>query len=401
VRGEIAVPELVLAVNAGSSSLKCAVFARGNDPQRVGWARVERIGHGPTFQAAHDAAAPTTRDAPEAADHAAALQGVLNWLAQQHWLEELSAVGHRVVHGGPTHWRPERVTPELIADLRRLSPLDPDHLPGEIALLEACCQRLPKVPQVACFDTAFHHDLPRVAQLLPVPRTYLDEGVRRYGFHGLSYQYLLCELERIAGPAAAHGRVILAHLGSGASLAAVRDGRCLDTTMAFTPTAGVMMGTRCGDIDPGLLIYLLREKGLSTEQLDTLVNKQSGLLGVSSTSNDVRDLLARRTSDHRAAEALELFCYQIRKTIGAYAAVLGGVDTLVFSAGIGENVAEIRAAITTGLDFLGVSIDPQRNREHAAIISPDESRVAVRVIKTDEERLLVRETQHLLDTAAS
>src|SRR6185295_13385413 len=279
---------------------------------------------------------------------------------------------HRVVHGGPRYREPQRLTPEVMDELRRLSPCDPEHLPAEIELIETLSRRYPTLTQVACFDTAFHRDMPRVARLLPIPRRYDDAGVQRYGFHGLSYAYLMKELRRIA-PHAAHGRVILAHLGNGASMAAMYDGNSMDTSMGFTPTAGLPMSTRSGDLDPGLLSYLSRTEGMTVEQFHTMVNQQSGLLGGSGTSSDIRDLLAREGSDVRAAEALALFCYQAKKEIGSFAAALGGLDTLVFSAGIGENSAVVRARICEGLGFLGIALDEARNRTGATVISREES----------------------------
>jgi acetate kinase len=286
----------------------------------------------------------------------------------------------------------QRFTAEVVAELKRAIPLDPSHLPREIALVEAFGRRFPSVPQVACFDTAFHRDLPRVASLLPIPRSFLDAGVRRFGFHGLSYTYLLDEQRRIA-PREAAGRVVFAHLGSGASMAAVAGGRPIDTSMAFTPTAGLVMGTRPGDLDPGLLVYLMREQKFTPEQLDDWLNHNCGLLGVSAFSADVRDLLGARQKDTRAAEAIELFCYQARKWIGAFAAAMGGLDALVFSAGIGERSPDIRAEICAGLEHLGVRIEPTRNQAASgepAIISAEEGRVAVRVIPTDEEIVIAR-----------
>ncbi len=252
------------------------------------------------------------------------------------------------------------------------------------------------MPQVLCFDTAFHHDLPRASRLLPIPRRYEAQGVRRYGFHGLSYTFLMSEVERLAGSKAARGRIILAHLGSGASMAAVRDGRPIDTTMSFTPTAGLVMGTRCGDLDPGFLVYLMRTEQAGPETIDKLVNGQSGLLGISETSPDLRDLLAREKSDPRAAEAIEVFCYQGKKWIGALAAALGGLDLLVFSGGIGENSAPARARICAGLEFLGVRLDSARNEQGADVISADSSPTCVRVIRTDEELVIARAIGSLL-----
>jgi acetate kinase len=287
----------------------------------------------------------------------------------------------------------------MIDELRRISPMDPDHLPGEIAALERFREHRPEMPQVACFDTAFHHDLPRVAQIIPIPRRFEAAGVRRYGFHGISYTYLMEALAHDAGPEAASGRVILAHLGNGASLAAVHRGRPVDTTMALTPAAGVVMSTRSGDIDPGLPGYLARAAGVTTEQFDSLINHESGLLGVSETSPDVRDLLARQDRDVRAAEALALFVYGVKKAIGALAAALGGLDVLVFSGGIGEHAAEIRARACEGLEFLGIAVDGRKNAAGAPLISAGGGRIQVRVIPTDEEAMMAREAARLLAPA--
>jgi acetate kinase len=294
------------------------------------------------------------------------------------------------------HSDPEVVTPALLEELHRIEPYDPEHLPGEIQLMEILRQRHPQLIQVACFDTAFHHDMPRVAKVLPIPRRYEARGLRRYGFHGLSYAYLMEELARIGGASVAQGRVVLAHLGNGASLAAVQGGRSVDTTMGFTPTAGMPMGTRSGDIDPGLVSWLVRSENLTPAQFDRMMNHESGLLGISETSSDMRDLLACETHDVRAAEAVALFCYQAKKCLGAYAAALGGLDTLVFAGGIGENAAPVRARICEGLAFLGIELDPSRNARHADVISTDASRVTVRIIRTDEELMIARSVSRLL-----
>lgn len=378
----------VLAINGGSSSLKFAVFAAGDPPVRLWSGKVERIGLEDGRWALADAAGgePDTR-AVVAPDHAAAARLVITWLEQAIGKPAIEAVGHRVVHGGPRFHQPERVTGAVVEELRRLSPLDPEHLPGEIALIEAFGAYLSGVPHVACFDTAFHHDLPRVARIMPIPRRYESLGVRRYGFHGISYGYLMQELARLGG---AQGRVVLAHLGAGASLAAVRDGRCVETTMAFTPTAGLVMGRRSGDLDPGLVRYLMVEQGLSVEAFHRMVNEESGMLGVSETSPDLRDLLARRDEDVRAREAVALFVYRARLGIGALATALEGLDSLVFSGGIGEKSAAARAEICAGLAWLGARLDPARNEANAPIISTDQAPVTVRVIATDEESVLAR-----------
>jgi acetate kinase len=278
----------------------------------------------------------------------------------------------------------------MVVELRQFSPFDPDHMPEEILLTEAFHRRFPDLPQVACFDTTFHHDLPCVAQMLPIPRRYEAQGVRRYGFHGLSYAFLMEELARLAGPDAAQGRVILAHLGNGASLAAVRHGNSVDTSMSFTPTAGVPMSTRSGDLDPGLVWYLARTEKMSAKQFNEMVNFRSGLLGISETSSDMRDLLKHETQDVRAAEAVALFCYQVKKWIGAFAAALGGLDTLVFAGGIGENAPPVRVRICEGLGFLGIELEEKRNAANECVISAAASRVAVRVIRTDEELMIAK-----------
>jgi len=321
---------------------------------------------------------------------------LMDWIEERTGHDALTAVGHRVVHGGPKYFAPQRITTEMVAELRQLSPFDPEHLPEEVLLTEAFHRRFPDVPQVACFDTAFHHDLPQVARLLPIPRRYEAQGVRRYGFHGLSYAFLMGELARLAGTKVAQGRVILAHLGNGASLAAVRDGKSVDTSMGFTPTAGVPMSTRSGDLDPGLVWYLARTENMSAKQFNEMVNFQSGLLGVSETSSDMHDLLDREAKDTRAAEAVDLFCYQVKKWIGAFAAVLGGLDTLVFAGGIGEKAPMVRARICDGLGFLGIELDAKQNAANTGVISTNTGRVAVRVIHTDEEWMIAKTVCHVL-----
>jgi acetate kinase len=326
-----------------------------------------------------------------------AAAGVLmDWVEQHGGCDALTAVGHRIVHGGPHYSQPRRITTAMVSELHRIAPFDPEHLPLEIELIEAFRRRHSRLPQVACFDTAFHRAMPRVATLLPIPRRYDARGVQRYGFHGLSYAYLMEELGRL-DPPAAKGRVILAHLGSGASLAAVRDGRSIDTSMGFTPTSGLVMSTRAGDLDPGLIYYLARTERMTPPQFQQMVNRRSGLLGVSGTSSDLRDLLAREGNDVRAAEAVALFCYQVKKWIGAFAASLGGLDTLVFAAGIGENAPLIRERICDRLGFLGIDLDGTRNAANAPLISSDAAAAKVRVIRTDEELMIARSVTRVLD----
>lgn len=328
-------------------------------------------------------------------DHAAAVMFLLGWLERQGVLASVHAVGHRVVHG-MRHFEPEVVTGSLLRDLRGIIPYDPEHLPREIGMIELFRRRHPRLLQVACFDTAFHRTMPRVARTLALPRRYGRRGVTRYGFHGLSYTFLMEELRRLGDPAARRGRVVLAHLGNGASMAAVRDGRSVDTSMGFTPAAGLVMSTRSGDLDPGLVSYLARTEGMTAAQFQRMVTHESGVLGISGTSPDMRDLLAREARDPRAAEAVELFCYQAMKWVGSYAAVLGGLDTLVFAGGIGENAPAVRARICGGLGFLGVRISARRNAANAAVISTDASRVTVRVIPTDEEWVVAQSALRML-----
>jgi acetate kinase len=330
-------------------------------------------------------------------DHTAAVKELMDWIEERIQRGELAAVGHRVVHGGPKYWEPQLITPEMIAELHHLSPFDPEHLPEEILLTEAFHRRFPNLPQIACFDTAFHHDMPRVARLLPIPRRYDAKGVQRYGFHGLSCAFIVGELARVAGVEAANSRVIVAHLGNGASITAVHGGKSIDTSMSFTPTAGLPMSTRSGDLDPALSWYLFRAENVTAKQFHHMINHESGLLGVSETSSDMRELLLREGEDVRAAEAVALFCYQAKKWICGMTGALGGLDTLVFSGGIGENAPEIRARICKGLGFLGIELDETHNKENAHMISLDASRVTVRVIRTDEELMIARSVCGILN----
>lgn len=396
--------ELIMTLNGGSSSIKFAVFddatpALHNGNQVVLSGEVQRIGLPAANLTLRDnVEGVTDRVSLQAPDHSTAIVELLPHVLKRLGARRIKAIGHRIVHGGPDYFESQLVTPALIDGLTRLISWDPSHLPGEIALLNACARQFPGRPQIACFDTAFHHDLPPHTRQIPLPRSLSAAGVRRYGFHGLSFAYLMQELAEFGGTSAAKGRVILAHLGSGASLAAVRGGRCLDTSMCFTPAAGLIMGTRSGDLDPGVITYLMRRFSWTPDQVDEMVNKKSGLLGISETSSDIRDLLTAETEDHRAAEAVTMFCYQVKKWIGAYAAALGGIDTLVFSGGIGQNSPEIRSRICEGLEFLEIRLDPAKNELNAAISSPHEAKVTVRVIKTNEELMIVRQVKQLLAT---
>jgi acetate kinase len=387
----------ILTINGGSSSIKFALFEAGDSLRRILEGRIERIGLPEAmFVVKGSNKADNFTRSVTAANHTEAVEVLMDWIEERIRRGELTAIGHRVVHGGPKYSEPQRITTEMVEELHQLTPFDPEHLPEEILLTEAFHRRFPKLPQVACFDTAFHHDMPRVAQLLAIPRRYEAHGVRRYGFHGLSYAFLMEELARLAGPQAAQGRVILAHLGNGASLAAVFEGKSVDTSMGLTPTAGVPMSTRSGDLDPGLVWYLERIEGVTAKKFNEMVNFQSGLLGISETSSDMHDLLDREMEDPRAAEAVMLFCYQIKKWIGAFSAALGGLDTLVFAGGIGENASLVRTRICAGLGFLGIELNEKRNDAGAALISTEASRVAVRVMHTDEELMIARSVCRIL-----
>lgn len=356
----------IVTINAGSSSVRLAAF---NGETRFLSGKLESPG-------------------------GAGETATLAWLNGQLAGLTSSAIAHRIVHG-MARSEPALLTPALVGELHHNIPYAPEHMPRQLALIEACTSQYPGVPQIACFDTAFHSRMPRVATQLPLPRRYEAQGLRRYGFHGISCEYLLEELARLAGPQAAEGRIILAHLGSGASLTAVKYRASIDTTMSFTPAGGLVMGTRTGDLDPGIAAYLFAS-GLTADQFTHLVSHESGLLGVSETSSDVRRLLAIAPEDPRAVQALDLFCYQLRKNIGALAAALSGLDTLVFAGGIGENSPAIRSRICSSLQFLGLELDPHRNEKSEPVISSRDSRVAVRVIPTDEETMLARHARRLL-----
>jgi acetate kinase len=379
---------VVLCLNAGSSSLKFSVW---DGDECLAEGEVEEIGRPGAVAWVRAPGAPPRRLPGRWADHGAAAAGVFALLGE-HALPEPAGVGHRLVHGGQQHVGPERVTPALLGELRALVPLAPLHMPSGLAGVEAVAARFPALPQAVCFDTAFHRDLPEVARRLALPRELgAAAGIRRFGFHGLSYEYVM---ERL-GPSG-RGRVVIAHLGNGASMAAVRYGRPVDTTMGLTPAGGFMMGTRTGDLDPGVLLYLMRERGFDAERLDRLVNKESGLLGVSGASADMKTLLERRERDEEAALAVAMFCYQARKQVGAFAAAMGGLDTLVFTGGIGERAAAVRAEICDGLDHLGVRLDAPRNAAHADPLSVAGAACAVRVVPTREDLMIARHSRAVL-----
>ena len=378
----------VLAINGGSSSIKFALYQVGEALEQRLYGSIDRIGLPGTNLTFSDSAGNRKGSLIlESSDTRPASNFLIDWLEEQIDISLINGVGHRVVFG-MKHTDPERITQELLNELHRISQYEANHLPAEIELIEALRQRYPKLPQVACFDTAFHRTMPRVARLLPIPRRFDTIGIQRYGFHGLSYAYLMEELARLADAKTAQGRVILAHLGNGASITAVHGGKSIDTSMGFTPTSGLPMSTRPGDLDPGVAWYLMQAENLRPKQFNNLINHESGLLGISETSSDMRDLLDRELQDVRAAEAVALFCYQVKKWIGSFAAVLGGVETLVFSGGIGQNAPEVRARICDGLGFLGIELEEKRNSANESVISTAAGRVAVRVICTDEEWMI-------------
>jgi acetate kinase len=383
---------IIFCLNSGSSSLKFSLYQLGDEAETLlAEGAVERIGPSGGLLWVHSADKSVLKEThSDFPDHRTAVAATFVAL-EQLCLPQPAAVGHRLVHGGPEHTAPERVTPQLMGALRRLVAFAPLHLPSQLQGIEAVAAHFRGLPQVACFDTAFHRRMPEVAQRFPLPRFLWDEGVRRYGFHGLSYEYIMQTLGT-----AAHGRTIIAHLGNGASMVAVRDGQPLDTTMGFTPTGGFLMGTRSGDLDPGILLYLLNEKHYDARQLEQLVNHEAGLLGVSGISPDMKTLLEQRDGDPHAAQAVEMFCYHLRKHLGALTAVLGGLDTLVFTGGIGERAAPVRWEVCRGLEYLGIHLDPQRNVLPADPISAPHSSCTVRVIPTDEDLMIARHTRALI-----
>ncbi|HTJ73050.1 MAG TPA: acetate/propionate family kinase [Verrucomicrobiae bacterium] len=390
----------ILTINAGSSSIKFALYTVGSNqkPAAVFSGAVSSIGWPSAQLAITEIASGKKTEKPiHASDCVAAVKVVMSWLNEHVPTEELLAVGHRIVHGGPYYQDPQLITDTTVATLQKVIKFDPIHMPDELALVAAFTKEYPGVAQIACFDTSFHKDLPRAAQLLPIPRKYDTKGIRRYGFHGLSCAYIIDELETIAGPEAANGRVLIAHLGNGVSLTAVKNRQSVDTTMALTPAAGVPMSTRSGDLDPGIVRYLADTEGQTAAEFDTMVTAQSGLLGMSETTADMKLLLEQEEKDERAKEAVAVFCYGIKKSIGALAAALGGIDTLVFTGGMGENAPKIRARVCEGLEFLGISVDPVKNGRMAEVISPEGGGVTVRVMPTDESLTIARQSLQLME----
>ena len=381
---------MILTINGGSSSIKFALFKEGNSLEQLLNGEIENIG---TKEATLNFTSAKNQQKNsfdiEAADHDKAANHLIEWLEKQEHFDLVKAIGHRIVHG-MKHTEPELITVDLLNELKKISAFDPEHLPEEIKLIEVFKRRYPELKQIACFDTSFHTSMPVVAKLLTIPRRYYEMGIQRYGFHGISYAYLMHELKRVAGEETAKGKIILAHLGSGASLAAVKDGKSIDTSMGFTPTSGLPMGTRTGDLDPGVAWYLMQHEKLTPKEFNHLINQESGLLGISEKSSDMRELMKIEDTDNRAKEAIELFCYQTKKWIGSYAAALGGLDILVFSGGIGEHSPEVRSKICDNLEFLGIELDEIKNMNNEPVISTEISKVKVHVIKTNEELMIAK-----------
>ncbi|HJU18800.1 MAG TPA: acetate/propionate family kinase [Stellaceae bacterium] len=395
--------ENILCLNAGSSSIKFALFAlAANDRlDLLGRGEVEGIGTAPRFLAADGSGhAQRVREWPEGGGrgHEDFLAEIIGWIERSGGAGRIAAAGHRVVHGGAAFRAPVVVDGGVLAALERLVPLAPLHQPHNLAAIRALADLRPDLPQVACFDTAFHHSLLPAAARFALPREWEAEGIRRYGFHGLSYEYIASALPRVA-PAIALGRVIVAHLGNGASLCAMRGGESVDTTMGLTALDGVPMGTRCGALDPGVILYLLQQRGLDAAAVEDLLYRHSGLLGVSGVSSDMRALLA--SPDPRAAEAVDLFVFRILREIGALAAVLGGLDGLVFTAGIGEHAVPVRARICAGAAWLGVALDPAANAAGGPCITRPESRVSAWVVPTDEDRMIAQHVRRLICNPAA
>ncbi|APZ53879.1 acetate/propionate family kinase [Salipiger abyssi] len=389
---------VALTLNAGSSSLKFGLFDISGAPAVMAVGQIDSIGKAPRLKASFGPGrSPVSRDLTpaEAADHKSALATALAVLREAFPRAKASAVGHRVVHGGPSYDRPMVLTPEVMEELRRLSPFAPIHQPHNLAGIDAAVEAFPEALQVACFDTAFHRTHPKVNDVFALPREYYDKGVRRYGFHGLSYDYISGELKRIA-PLIHEGRVIVAHLGNGASMCGMIGGRSVASTMGFTALDGLPMGTRTGQIDPGVIFYMVQQEGMSIDEVRQLFYSKSGLLGLSGLSNDMRALEAAGTVE--ANEAIDYFVFRIRRELGGLAAALGGLDALVFCGGIGENSRLIRERVCEGMGWIGLELDRERNGRNDTVISTDMSRARVMVVPTNEELVIARAAKDFLDT---
>ncbi|MBC7695521.1 MAG: acetate/propionate family kinase [Burkholderiales bacterium] len=385
------VRKCLLAINCGSSSIKYAVYEIEQSLQQLFNGEIDGIGNSNAefrLTKQKEVQKPITI-APKT--HEEAAEWLVKWLEKESEFIDIKAIGHRIVQG-MQHNQPEKITDDLLKYLRSISAYDPEHLPAELKLIEVFKKHYPKVDQVACFDTAFHNDMPKIAKMLPIPLEYRKKGLKRYGFHGLSYAYIMQTFRNLEGIEKANGKIIIAHLGSGASLAAIKNGKSVDTSMGFTPASGLTMSTRSGDLDPGVAWYLQKFEKLSPNAFNHLINHESGLLGISGTTGDMTRLLQLQKNDENAAAAVEFFCYQCIKWIGAFTAILGGLDTLIFSGGIGEHAPEIRERICEKLKFLGLELDQSKNINNDRIISKEETKISVRVIKTNEEIMIAQST---------
>lgn len=389
---------IILIINSGSSSIKFAIYETGENLRKIQTGKIENIGSGNTSLLVKNILNnKIINEHIDATDFSKAAESVIDFIKNNFSREQLKIIGHRIVHGMHIT-EPSIIDRNLIDDLKKISSYDPDHLPAEIEIIEKLNAHFPGILQFACFDTSFHTTMPGVAKMFPLPRRFYEAGIQRYGFHGLSYSYLLEELETREGKKIADGKIIFAHLGNGASLAAVKKGKCVDTSMGFTPTGGTMMGTRSGDIDPGIAWYLMEKEKMNAATFSQLINHESGLLGVSGKSSNMQELLELRKSDKHAAEAVDLFCYHVKKWIGTFVAVLDGLDALVFSGGIGENASEIRSAICSNIGYVGIEMDEQKNKNHSFQISTQQSAVKIFVIPTDEELIIARNAERILET---
>ena len=388
----------LLAINGGSSSIKFAIFEFNNSLHPILTGKIDDIGSNKvSFLTFGEDKSKHISKIIGNVDYNSAVNILIDWLKEFTKEKQIIAIGHRIVFGRNKYLNPQQITNDMLKELRHFSAIDPNHLPEQILLVEALGDIFPQLLQVACFDTYFHRDMPTLAQLLPIPHHYFEQGIRRYGFHGLSCEYLMSTITELDGSYVANGHVILVHLGSGASITAVHNGKCVDTSMGLTPCSGLPMATRSGDVDPGLLFYLAQTEGMGPARIYNMMNRESGLKGISGTTGNIRNLIKLEATDEHAAEAVNFFCYQVKKTICSMAGAMGGVNTLVFSGGIGENISEIRERVCEKLGFIGVYIDPEKNASNTPIISTATSDVLVRVIKTDEEFVIAQHLYHALN----
>lgn len=384
----------ILTINAGSSSIKIAVYEMGEQPVLRLSGKIEHIGSNNNALVVKENGKERTIQV-NTSNFNDTIKSFIKWLEKQKWSARLKAIGHRIVHG-MNHSTATIITRELLDELQSFVDYDPDHLPSEIKIIKIFNRQYPHLPQVACFDTAFHTTIPDVAKRFAIPKKYYQQGIHRYGFHGISYSYLMKELKE-QNPSQAAGRLVLAHLGNGASIAAVKHEKCIDTSMGFTPAGGIVMSSRSGDLDPGIAWFLMN-KGMNAKKFNNVINRQSGLLGISGISSDMQQLLLQEKNHPDAALAIEIFCYQIKKIIGAYTAALSGLDTLVFSGGIGEHAASLRSRICEGLQYLGMEIDEQKNLHNERAIHSSGSKVKVYVIATNEELMMAGLVNEILTT---